>query len=393
MNIANSDCDATGPACGGGSDYRPSAQTVKWSLSVSPEVVRTGEEILLSESIIDRFVRQRNRIKDVNFTCHVEPFMADAHGVYLSPRENEVHLTQMLRFQEITGITVSPVFNNIYVPNTRANFDRFMPLVETLYDRGIRSLGVPHLLWMKYGKLNERFPGLRLKNTVLRRVRSAQDFWNHASAGYDYVNIDRLAVRDPHLLAEIKLAQTVFRATTGRHVDISLLDGEGCPGSCDIIGEHHQHTLTHPGTADANGNLEVFRFPQQFSCLARPHPEMNWLVSVGMPFWAEDFCNVCKYIDVIKLPGRRTIHSLEDGLGKLEMISKWDEGIAPDAPETLLRMVENPATAKDLENWRKVSRTCRFQCWSCQVCQKIIAECREQNGDGRAGQHPVIPDS
>lgn len=349
-------------------------RTVKFTLSLSPSLSRGNFDLLAQKDVVERLLKFADRIHDINFTCHIEPFMRDAHGVYLTPEENEVHLTQMLALQKRTGIRVSPVFNDIYVPNTSEQLDRFLASFEPLYQRGIRSLTIPHVLWMKMKPIRESFPGLHIKTTALRRVRTAQEFWNMAEAGFDYVNIDRLLVRDLIILKEVRKAQEKFYEHSGKHVLISIIDGEGCPGTCAIIEEHHQHTLTHPGiNLNQAANLDAFRLPQYLSCLSDGEPELNWLTSVGLPFYYKEFSQVCSLIDVIKLPGRRTILSLSDGLKKLEMLEIWDEGLAPDAPEDLARMASHPAIEPLIEKWRKATPNCRFQCWRCTICQEILA--------------------
>jgi hypothetical protein len=113
---------------------------------VSPALVRGNLRVLENVSIVERFRASADRIHDINFTHHLEPFMRDAHGVFLTADENEAHLRQMLWLQERTGITVAPVFNDVHVPNTFEMLERFAEGLAPLVERGIRCVTVPHTL-------------------------------------------------------------------------------------------------------------------------------------------------------------------------------------------------------------------------------------------------------
>jgi len=168
-------------------------QKTKFSLSISPSFSRSNLKMLVSDSFVGRIKRNADKIFDLIFTCHIEPFMVDAHGVFLTEAENAIHLRHMAKLQEKTGIPVSPVFNNIHVPNTYENLELFVENFKPIYDMGIKSMTMPHMLWMKMGLLQKTFPDLYIKNTVLRRVRNGQDFWNHAEAGFNYHGFSWLA--------------------------------------------------------------------------------------------------------------------------------------------------------------------------------------------------------
>ena len=345
------------------------------TLSVSPAMVRGNLDLLATDFVVERFRKVAPRVHGVNFTCHLDPFFQDAHGVFLTPEENGIHLRQMVAFQARTGITVTPVFNNIYVPNTRSVLLRFVESVKTLRDLGIRSISVPHLLWMKMGLLQRDFPEMQLKNTVLRRVRDAQDFWNHAEAGFDYINLDRLLVRDLVGLREIRAAQRKFAQMSGKSVVTSLLHAEGCLGACALLDEHYQHTLTHEGTRESPpAALEVFRYPPQLACQTVGDPTYNFLLAAGLPLYRADLEQVCELFDVVKLAGRGSFHSLGDCLQAAEVIGDESrDELSPGVPEVFRAMVGRPELQLWLERWRRTVRTCRFQCWRCDMCSEIMA--------------------
>jgi hypothetical protein len=348
-------------------------EKIQFTLSVSHSLSKQNMNVLESLPIINLLQEYSNKIHDINFTYHMDPFNRDAHGVYISEIEKKIHLQQLLKIQEKTGISVSPVFNNIYLSNSKPTLNDFIKNFRFLYDNGIRSVSIPHLLWMKTGLIQKAFPGLKIKNTVLRRVRNAQEFWNFAEAGFDYINIDRVLIRDFRNLSKIKKAQRVFEEKTGKYVITSILNGEGCPGNCPLIEEHHQHSLTYPLQESAfEKNTEVFRYPQQFSCLATTDNSYQQLISVNLPQFREDLNEICQFFDVIKLPGRRASQSLIDGINTIKAFSDVNSNLVMPYD-----VVEFISKQKDLigkvNEWRKKIKNCKFQCWDCDLCSKLYS--------------------
>jgi len=349
-------------------------EKMKFTISVSPSLSQSNLEILSSEYLIERLKNISSKISDINFTYHIPPFIKDAHGVYVNEQIMQLHLRQLLVLQEKTGILISPVTNNIYTSNSNETLNEFIKNLHPLYDLGLRSITVPHLLWMKIGTIQKTFPQLKIKNTVLRRVRNAQDFWNNAEAGYDYVNIDRILIRDHKTLAEIRQAQLKFEERTGKYVFTSLLTGEGCPGICPLIEEHHQHTLTFPDfNPDFNKNTDVFRYPQQFSCLSTTDFSYSSLLSVNLPSFNDDLNEICKYFDIIKLPGRRAFQTLTDCLDTIEKFKTSNEYIF-EPSDVIKYFIENTDRYNNqLLHWRKRIKNCRFQCWNCNECSELFS--------------------
>jgi hypothetical protein len=346
-----------------------------FTISVSPSLSQQNLEMLNSIPLIKRLTKISSRISEINFTYHIPPFVRDAHGVFISEEIMQLHLKQLIFLQDKTGILISPVFNNIYTSNSKETLDEFIKNLYPLYDLGIRSITVPHLLWMKIGTIRKIFPDLKIKNTVLRRVRNAQDFWSNAEAGYDYINIDRILIRDYKTLKEIRHAQLKFKEQTGKYVYTSLLTGEGCPGICPLIEEHHQHTLTFPGDmSDFNKNTAVFRYPQYFSCLSTTDVSYSSLISVNLPVFNEDLNEICGYFDIIKLPGRRAFQSLGDCLSTIERFSSTNEKNIFEPSEIMQYFIDRPDIYKELLlHWRKQVKKCRFQCWNCNECSDLFS--------------------
>ncbi len=84
-----------------------------------------------------------------------------------------------------------------------------------------------------------------------------------------------------------------------------------------------------------------------------------------------DLEDLCQYVDVIKLPGRRTGHSLDDGLTYNETFGKQDGPLLVNAPEAFVRLVEGEARKPELEAWRRGIKACRYQCWNCNICTAV----------------------
>ncbi len=343
-------------------DY-PHTGRVRFSLAVPCNL---PTEVLRDTGFLEALKGMRDDIFDLNFTCHIPPFTRDAYGVFQSPMQAQVHIRDVLRLQERTGIRVSALFNNIYVPPTKENLQLFVENLRPLYELGLRSATVPHTLWMKWGALQRAFPDLFIKNTVLREVRSGQDLWNAAMAGFDYVNLHRVVSRDRPALQEIRRAQAKFAKDYGKTVLISLLDGEGCQGSCGLWVEHYQHTLQHPDTDDPDRRGEIFRMPIAVSCMKGDEFPRQFSAVNLSPF-RDDLEELLEYVDVLKMGSRLNRESFTRLLGQVRMIKVR---VQPDAQPGMGEPPIPPGSpqAKVTENWRRMIKTCRFQCWNCSLC-------------------------
>lgn len=284
-------------------------ETIKWTFGVPLSISESDEPH--DENILERLKAISDIVYDVNFTIRIEPFFTDAHGVYNDKRLLSKHIDDMLHLQSKTNVRVSALFNNIYVPPNLETLEIFINNFRPIYEKGIRSITQPHSLWMYYGRLKEEFPDLTVKDTVLRRTRNGMDFWNAAKLGFDYVNLDRLLLRNFKLLKDIKKAQLKFQKMYGKYVYLSILFGETCDGTCPFWEEHYQHTITHPKivSEDPAENYAVhFKIAQ---CQEKPDFMLNRVHN--SPF-REDLDELAQYIDIIKYPGRRTEISLADAV-------------------------------------------------------------------------------
>lgn len=345
---------------------------MKYTLSISNALSGKNLSIISNPVFIERLKQFKHKIHDLNFTCRVTPFETDAMGVAINSIESEIHLNQLLELQDETGIKISAVFNNIYVPNNIETLEVFVKHLEPLYLKGLRSITIPHILWMHFGLLQREFPEMTIKNTVLRHVRTGQEFWNNALAGFDYVNIDRVVLRDENMLKEIADSQKLFYKETGKYVYTSLLTQEGCKGNCSLLEEHYQHTMMHP---NINGikNDHIFMIPTKFECNRVKNDLTRPLQEVGFNGIKEDIDILCKYFDIVKFGGRRQFYSLKNVLENIEKLEDDNVATLFEGNKTHILAQLERSKPEALDKWRKTIRNCRYQCWKCPVCSSIIS--------------------
>ena len=155
--------------------------------------------MLSEEDFVGTFVpflqEHKDWIYDVYFTCRIPPFFQDAMGSVFRPEDRNVVIENALQIQDVLGIKVSATFNNINVSPNFNNYQMFIENLKPLYEKGLRCITIPHAHWVAMG-LKKHFPDMEIKNTILRKVATAQDFWYNAEQGFDYINIDRILMRD-----------------------------------------------------------------------------------------------------------------------------------------------------------------------------------------------------
>lgn len=347
---------------------------MKFTLSATAD-----DSFRMTEECLNIYENIKDSIYDINLTCHTSLFNNDAHGVKMTPQQSWNHINEYLPLLD-KGIELSLLFNNIYVPPTLENLVQFIKDLKPYYDLGIRSITLPHLLWLKFGLLQIEFPDLKYKDTVLRPTLTAQDFWHHAEEGFIYVNLDRRLTRNLNELRKIKKAQTKFFEKTGRYVNLSLLISEGCFGNCSLWVEHYQHTLQSKPSNSLNIVGNNIEFIQDLHCNKRYN---NYFKSTLWTVFKEDFEELISYIDVVKYPGRR-IKQLESTLSRLLLLQNEIEKYknisdneifcmitVPFNPKMITEYIKNSDGSK-INVWRKTIKNCNYQCWDCMICDDLM---------------------
>jgi hypothetical protein len=322
----------------------------------------------LNENQLNEFISflkdYKDYIYDFYFTCRVAPFNQDAMGdVFQGGKEDHDYLIDLaLYIQQETGVIASAVFNNTEVRPDQQNLDLFIKSFLPVYEMGIRSATIPHTHWMATGQIKKAFPELFVKNTILRNVSEPRDIEKLAKAGFDYVNLDRDLMRDHAKLKLFKKAKTQFG------VKLSLLANEGCYGGCIMMDEHYQFNNTR------TDGPQYFNDPiSRVSCPKWDHEDFAVsLKTANFPPWREDWQEFLDDlgIDVIKMHGRESHTRLKETMDIIKRYANNEEILFDSFNDFIeeTNMVDKPITI-----WRNKIKNCKFDCWDCGYCDKIMA--------------------
>ena len=315
-------------------------------------------------------VEYKDWIYDIYFTCRIPPFNQDAMGSVFSENDKNIVIDNAMMIQQTLDIKVSATFNNVNVSPKYDNYKLFIENLKPLYDGGLRSITLAHAHWVAMG-IKNYFPELEIKNTILRKVATSQDFWYNAEQGFDYINIDRILMRDVEELKNIKRAQTEFHKRTGRYVKIALLTNEGCLGRCPMMDEHYSYN-----NLKSDNELPYFRHEiSKVTCEYKWEKEINafFFKAATIPPFKKEYDEFLNYIDIFKMHGRDSFNRLNE---TMEIIKSYaaEKEILADSSEIYLDGV----SAEELNGWRNKIKKCKFQCWDCNYCD-IIAEHKKKN--------------
>ena len=301
----------------------------------------------------------KDYIYDIYFTSRIAPFLQDAMGdIFIQTEDNLFAIETALYIQNETGIPVSATFNNIQVRPDQKNLDIWIKNFRPLYEKGIRSCTLPHTHWMLTGQIKKEFPELFVKNTILRKVSEPRDVAKLAEAGFDYINIDRAIMRDHERLKEIKRVKDKYG------VKLSLLANEGCIGGCAVMDEHYHFNNTRTGAQYFNDPISRVSCPKWDT----EDIAVN-LKTANFPPWREDWLEFIDLgIDTIKMHGRESPKRLFETMDIIRKFANGDE-ILFDEFDSYIRdtnLIEKPITI-----WRDKIKTCKFDCWDCNYCDKV----------------------
>jgi predicted O-methyltransferase YrrM len=313
----------------------------------------------------------REVIYDLYFTCRMPPFVQDAMGDviignHLAPIEAALYI------QDTLGIPISATFNNILVRPSQQNLDLFIQNFKQLYDLGIHSATIPHTHWMATGQIQKAFPKLNVKNTILRNVTQPSEVAKLAEAGFHYVNLERDLMRDHDKLK-------VMRKVANKYgIKLSLLGNEGCLGGCPMMDEHFHFNNSRQGSTPQYFNDAISRV----SCPKwdKEEPAIH-LKTANFPPWKEDWDELLQYVDVFKMHGRESIDRLYDTMKIVERYHAGEE-ILFDTFNAYIE--ENNLVDKPINAWRKIIKTCKFDCWDCNYCDKVY------EAKSSIKEHPLV---
>ena len=330
----------------------------------------------LKKETVPFLQKNKELIYDIYFTCKIPPFMQDAMGVFVE-QENRFKtiFSDAMIIQQMTGIPVSATFNNVGVAPTDANLEIFIENLKPLYKAGMRSMTIPHTLWLKRGAIQETFPDMFIKNTVLRRVKTAQEFWYAAEAGFHLINIDRILLRDRKSLEDVKKAQEKFAKQRGRYVYTAILANEHCLGKCPVMDEHHFFNNCL-GSGAPGTKVPYFKQKVGQSCPRgnpkAPHPTFVFKMC-NIPYFRKDFEDLLKLVDVIKMHGRNDPHLLKESAEFIDNYAQGKEEVVYGENDILKRAIMDLHIPADkIDMWRKMIKNCKFECWDCNFCDNLV---------------------
>lgn len=333
-----------------------------FSIPINPKL--SQEEFTAFYHWLDQY---KDWIADVYFTSRIDPFNQDAMGDVVMFNQDKINLIETgLNIQKYLGIKASATFNNIQVPPTQTNLDTFIFNFKPLYDAGIRVATIPHTHWMATGQIKAAFPELYVKNTILRNVRRPAEVVALAQAGFDYVNLDRDLMRDRDALARLKEAKEWIKINLGKDIHYSLLANEGCLGECPMMDEHFEYNNTRSDKDPSYFNSSISRV----SC---PKWDVEdpavYLKTANFSPWKKDWEEYLELgIDVFKMHGRESINRLAETMRKVERYAA-DAEILDDNFDAFINKAQ--LSGKPINIWREKIKTCKFDCWECQYCDKI----------------------
>lgn len=300
----------------------------------------------------------KDYIYDIYFTCRIAPFLQDAMGdIFIQTEDNLFAIETALYVQANTGILVSATFNNIQVRPDQKNLDIWIKNFRPLYESGIRSCTIPHTHWMMTGQIQKEFPELFIKNTILHDVAEPRDIAKLAEAGFNYVNLDRDLMRDQNRLREIK------RVKDKTGIKISLLANEGCLGGCPVMEEHFHFNNTRTGAQYFNDPISRVSCPKWDT-----EDSAIMLKTANFPPWREDWIELLQFVDTFKMHGRESADRLFETIDIIKRFAA-DEEILFDTFNDYIK--ETNLIEKPINIWRNKIKTCKFDCWDCNYCDKI----------------------
>jgi len=311
--------------------------------------------------------KYKHLIYDVYFTSRIPPFTQDAMGDVFNETQFNLLNENAFIIPKVTGVPLSATFNNIEVPPTSENLTIFIENFKRLYDKGVRIVTIPHTLWMLTGRFQKEYPDVLIKNTILRNTQRANEVIKQVEAGFHYINFDRDLMRDEDTLKRMQDVKKYCKEKLGVDIKYSLLANEGCWGNCPVQDEHFLYNNTR-----SKGNQPTY-FQTDISYFSCPKweeqdPAYHWRIANFPPF-KDEWDRLLTYIDVIKMHGRESVSRLFESLKIIEKFANNEQILYTDF-EVFIK--DNKFAQKRIDVWKTTIRNCKFDCWDCNVCDKIV---------------------
>ena len=331
-----------------------------FSLPINPKF----DPEFIETTFVSFLKKHEHLIFDLYFTCRMPPFTQDAMGdVFVSGDDQVIEMA--LWISQETGIDLSATFNNLYVRPDQYHLDLWIKNFKQLYDRGIRTVTLPHTSWVMTGQIQREYPDLFYKNTILREVTRANEVVALAEAGFNYINLDRDLMRDRERLLEIMEAKDYLHKNRAP-VMLSMLTNEGCWGNCPIMPEHYHYNSTRVGSDPQYFNSDISRI----SCSSWDVLDGSAsLKAANLPPWKKDWEEMLDMgIDVFKMHGRESTMRLKESM---DIIARWDANQELLFPEFNQYINDIDLEEKPIDIWREKIKTCKFDCWKCNYCDSV----------------------
>ena len=331
-----------------------------FSLPINPKL----SEHFVVNTFLPFLEEYKEYILDLYFTCRIPPFDQDAMGDCFA--ENQALIQSACYISNKSNIPLSATFNNIWVRPDQKNLDLWIENFAPIYNAGVRVVTLPHTSWVSTGQIQQAFPDLFIKNTILREVTRPNEIVALAEAGFHYINLDRDLMRDRDQLIRIQKAKDYCKFL-GKPVMLSMLVNETCWGGCPIMPEHYQYNSTR-GPKDPI----FFASPiSRVSCSTWDvqHPEYD-LKAANLPPWRDDWLEFLELgIDTFKLHGRESMMRLQESM---DLIKRWAAKEEYMFPEYIKYNAQLEIKDSPVRMWRQKIKTCKFDCWDCNYCEKVV---------------------
>ena len=331
-----------------------------FSLPINPKL----SEEFVESTFIPFLKKYKKYILDLYFTCRIPPFDQDAMGDCFVT--NQALIQSACYISNKSDIPLSATFNNIWVRPDQKNLDLWIENFAPIYNMGVRVVTLPHTSWVSTGQIQQVFPELFIKNTILREVTKPNEIVSLAESGFNYINLDRDLMRDRDQLLRIQKAKDYCKFI-GKPVMLSMLVNETCWGGCPIMPEHYQYNSTR--TKD---DPIFFASPiSRVSCSTWDvqHPEYD-LKAANLPPWRQDWEEFLDLgIDTFKLHGRESMMRLQESM---DLIRRWADKEEYMFPEYIKYNSELHIKESPIRKWREKIKTCKFDCWDCNYCEAVV---------------------